>query len=208
MRTRLGQRASALLAAVLLQVLLVVAIVFGFRTSERPRPTEEFVTTLVWLPNAVVAVARPPSAAIASHAINRPVAVPDLGAAPTAQDHGEPSSAAPVNWWAEAERVVAGIAEASGRGIAAPRRDPMPGIPQQDGPVHKSGESYVDQYGDRIVWLSARCYIISEPPQLGTSAILANVQPSRTACLGAAPARGDLFEDTAQFRKRHPPSPP
>lgn len=210
MRTRLGQRAGALLAAVLLQVLLLAAIVFGFGPSERPPPAEEFVTTLVWLPiTAIPVVDSPPSRPVPGHATHQAAATAEAGASPLgAGDEGQLSSAASVNWWAEADRVVAGIAEASGRGVVARGHDPMTGSPQLDGPVHKSGESYVDQYGDRIVWLSERCYIISEPPPLGTSAILANVQSSRTTCLGASPARGDLFKDTAEYRKRHPPAPP
>ena len=201
MKTRLGQRAAALLAAVLLQAGLVTAIVFGFRVAERARPVEEFVTALLWLPPKVQTVAPVPKSPVARprQRVPQSMSVSQV-AAPTADASGVAGSPpASVDWWREADLEVARTAEDLGRFIP-----PTQGRPQAITPAHRAGESYVDGSGNRIVWLSARCYMISEAPQLGTSAILANAQPTRTSCLGAPYSRSDLFKDTAAFRRRHP----
>jgi hypothetical protein len=79
--------------------------------------------------------------------------------------------------------------------VAAPHPDP---------PVHHAGESYRDRFGDTIVWLSAKCYIVSEAQQLGTPETFKHLQPTRGGCIRQGPAEGEMFKDLPEYKKRHP----
>ena len=76
--------------------------------------------------------------------------------------------------------------------------------PRRDAPLHEAGETYVDTYGDRIVWITGSCYLVSEAPELGVPEAFKRVKPTRGGCIRQGPGEGELFKDLPEYQKRHP----
>ena len=76
--------------------------------------------------------------------------------------------------------------------------------PRRDAPLHQAGETYVDTYGDRIVWITANCYLVSEASELGVPEAFKRVKPMRGGCIRQGPGEGELFKDLPEYKKRHP----
>jgi hypothetical protein len=74
---------------------------------------------------------------------------------------------APVAWWREAVRVVKERTHAAPTLPESGRIDLHIGSPGE-APAHHAGESYRDELGATIVWVSDKCYIESDPPLPGT----------------------------------------
>jgi hypothetical protein len=112
---------------------------------------------------------------------------------------------APIDWLAEAGRA----AEAA---TAAPLTRSFGKMPQaplwlgssHSGPTHQAGDQYRLETGEWIVWVSDRCYIVSEPAPLGMPDVLARSRGTHTVCLPSAGAAGELFKDLPAYRKHHP----
>ncbi len=111
-----------------------------------------------------------------------------------------------IDWFAEAGRA----AEAA---IAAPHTRSFGKIPQapswlgssHSAPTHQAGEQYRLETGESIVWVSDRCYIVSEPPPLGMPDVFARSLGTRTVCQApAGPPPGELFRDLPAYKKYHP----
>jgi hypothetical protein len=70
-----------------------------------------------------------------------------------------------------------------------------------EAPAHHAGESYRDELGATIVWVSDKCYIESDPPLPGTPPALQGARVTRTVCPGISnEPRGDLFKDLPAYR--------
>jgi hypothetical protein len=76
--------------------------------------------------------------------------------------------------------------------------------PRSDAPLHQAGETYVDTYGDRILWITPNCYLVSEAPELGVPEAFKHVKPTRGGCIRQGPGEGELFKDLPEYKKRHP----
>lgn len=79
------------------------------------------------------------------------------------------------------------------------------GVPSPSSPAHYAGESDRTVNGEVTEWISARCYIISDPPPLGSPDFLKHAGVTRGGCLPPpGPDPGDLFESLPSYKKYHP----
>ncbi len=110
-----------------------------------------------------------------------------------------------IDWAAEARRAAGGV--------TAPQkfrefgRTPGAGSgqgPRRSVPAHEAGEQYRDEFGEWIVWVSDRCYLVSDTPTLAMPWVLARSIPSRVVCQADSEHRSDLFKDLPASRKYHP----
>jgi hypothetical protein len=124
-----------------------------------------------------------------------PIAPPDV------QLPGEVQ--APIDWLAEADRAAEGV-------TLAPHTRSFGKMPQapdwlgssQSAPMHHAGDQYRLETGEWIVWVSDRCYIISEPAPLGIPDVFARSRGTQMACQAPrGPPPGELFKDLPAYRK-------
>ena len=202
----LPRRPGAAAAALALNVGLGAALVLCFRMPHSLE-SREFVSTLIWLPEMV---SRP-----------KPAEPRRSNSPPTTASHARASTEtlapivpsvapisitprAPVDWWEEGERVV------KERTRAAPMLPDSDGIdlhvgPSGQAPARHAGESYRDELGGKIVWVSDKCFIESDPPPPGTPPALAGARVTRTVCPGnSSEPRGDLFKELRAYRRHRP----
>lgn len=116
-----------------------------------------------------------------------------------------------VDWWSEARRVVHDIAAAQATGAAAgSARESQASSGSAGGiwsepPAHHAGEQYRTETGERIYWVSDRCYLVSEPPASAVADFLTVPRAPRTVCPGSSDtARGDLFKSLPAYGRFHP----
>jgi hypothetical protein len=109
----------------------------------------------------------------------------------TAPDPTTASSS--VDWMAAADAVAADISKAHiglvKPGPAGSRRSKSSRAPAS----HSAGEQYRLSTGELVVWLSDHCFIISDPPALGTPNAFAHEALTRTSCVRSSGPRGNLF---------------
>jgi len=197
------RRGIAFAAVVALHAGLVILTV-AFRTPTSPSASTEFITALIFLTAPLppvtssnrrrpqVANETPPAAAVEPPTTPPPVIGFPLGA-DTA-----------IDWAAEARRAAAVVTGA--RKVREFGRNPADSgqAPQRSSPAHQAGEQYRTEDGAWIVWVSDRCYIVSEVPPLGLPQVLARSIPARTVCQGDAEPRSDLFKHLPAYKKYHP----
>lgn len=205
------RRPGAAAVALALNAALGLALYLSFRTPGA-LDSSDSVSTLIWLPLHAPrpeqtkprelkmrrTMARRPRASVESLSPLVPSTAPI--AAPVAR--------APVDWWAEAERVVRDRLRDAERASVPSGRIDLHLDPRRDAPAHHAGESYRDEFGDKVVWVSDKCYMVSAPPLPGMPPTLAAARGTRTVCPGDSSApRGDLFKDLPAYRKYHPEVP-
>jgi hypothetical protein len=133
-----------------------------------------------------------------------PLAVPPIPA-PDIELRGEVH--APIDWLAEAGRAAEAATAATPHTRAFGR---MPQAPSwlgssHSGAQHHAGDQYRLETGEWIVWVSDRCYIISEPAPLGMPDVLARSRGTQITCQApAGPPPGELFKALPAYRKYHP----
>jgi hypothetical protein len=129
-----------------------------------------------------------------------PPAIPAPGLLLPGEAHG------PIDWLAEAAR-------AAEHASAAPHTRAFGKIPEgpswlgssRHAPAHQAGDQYRLATGEWIVWVSDRCYIVSEPAPLGTPDVFARSQGTRVSCQApAGPPPGELFKDLPAYKRDHP----
>ncbi|HXS27460.1 MAG TPA: hypothetical protein VN730_07340 [Steroidobacteraceae bacterium] len=199
------RRPGAAAAALALNVALGIALILSFRTSPAPI-SGEVVSRLIWLPAPAARPKRPnppkskrpPSVASRSRARAETLSPIMPSVAPIA------GTRAPVDWWGEAERVVRERSRAATDRPDDGRID-LHLESRSEAPAHYAGESYRDELGNKIVWVSEKCYIESDPPPLGTPPAFEHATSTRTVCPGNSNTpRGDLFKDLPEYRKYAP----
>ena len=122
--------------------------------------------------------------------------------APEIQTPESPISeaASPIDWMGEAHRTAADLVDAE----AAAHGAPAAAAPNSQGTAastHYAGEQYTLPTGETLIWLSDRCYMVSDPPDPSSPNALVHLAQSRTTCRKSE-ARGDLFQ-----RKKHQENP-
>jgi hypothetical protein len=110
-----------------------------------------------------------------------------------------------VDWPSEAQQAAAAVtltpnvrAFGAGPEVDSARTGALPL------PGHAPGAQYRTTDGVWVVWVSDRCYLVSEVPPIGLPEVLARSIPTRTVCQGDAESRGDLFKDLPAYEKHHP----
>jgi hypothetical protein len=203
-KTRGLPRGIAFAAVVALHAGLVITLV-AFRTPTSPSAPTEFITALIFLTAPLPPVAslnrrRPPVADETSPVapVEPPTTPPPVISLPIGADTA-------IDWAAEARRAAAGVTGADGvREFGQIPKADSGRAPLRSPPAHEAGEQYRTEDGAWIVWVSDRCYIVSEVPPLGLPQVLARSIPTRTVCQGDAEPRSDLFKDLPAYRKYHP----
>ena len=113
---------------------------------------------------------------------------------------------ASIDWPAEAERAASGVSSSRstrsfGEFPQAP--DWLRSVPSSD--KHHAGEQYRLGTGESVVWVSDRCFIVSEPPPLGMPDVFARSLGTHTSCLAPpGPPEGELFKGLPAYKKLHP----
>jgi hypothetical protein len=196
-------RGIAFAAVVALHAGLVILAV-ELRAPTSPSSTE-FVSALVFLTAPLPAVAplnrrrrELPEESSSVAPIEPPTALPPVIGFPLDADNA-------IDWAAEGRRAAAGVTgphqfREFGR---TPGTGPGQG-PRRSAPAHEAGEQYRDEFGEWIVWVSDRCYLVSDTPTLAMPWILARSIPSRVVCQADSEPRSDLFKDLPAYRKYHP----
>lgn len=118
---------------------------------------------------------------------------------PSSEDSGKS-----VDWTLEMQHAAASALQAPETRDFGGHRQSEVEVPHRSEPAHHAGESYRDMFGDTIAWINARCYLVSEAPQLGVPTVFARMQPTRVGCIRHGPAEGALFMDLPAYKKLHP----
>jgi hypothetical protein len=166
-------------------------------------------STLIFIPAEVVQ--RPPPIKVRSTSPSAiqppqlPLAAPATASPITAAP--SPTSSAPrasVDWMSELHSAAAEVnLDRAGQGRAT---DEAPSKPQSlwAQPLHHAGEQYTLETGESVVWVSDRCFLVSEPPTLGTPNAFAHLALTHAQCTGSPGRRSDLFKDLPEYKKLHP----
>ena len=197
------RRVTAFAVVIALHAALFFILTLALHTSTRPFPSAEFITTLITVqPPPLPAINRPhppiPDENTSASPVQPPIAPPPQI---SEQSGGGPS----IDWSAQAERAARAA-------VAAPRTRSLGELPQvpdwthsaTPSPKHYAGEQYGLGTGEYIVWVSDRCYIVSERAPLGTPDVIARSRVTRTVCTTAqGPWGGELFKDLPAYKKYH-----
>ena len=199
-----GLRRGVAFAAVVALHVGLVAWTAGFRAPTSSSSTE-FVSASIFLSAALPPLAPShlphrelPDETPLVAPVEPPTVLPPVMGFPLDADTA-------IDWAAEARRAAAGIT--GPQRFREFGRTPGAGSgqgPRRSAPPHQAGEQYRDELGEWIVWVSDRCYIVSDTPALGLPQVLARSIPSRPVCQSDAQARSDLFKDLPAYRKYHP----
>lgn len=203
-RTRGLRRGIAFAAVVALHAGLVITLTVAFRTPTSPSSTE-FISALIFL-------SAPPSPPASSNRRRpqladetSPVAPVEPPTTPTPVISLPIGADAAIDWVAEARRAAAAVTSVHNvREFGQIPKAHSGQAPLRSSPAHEAGEQYRTEDGAWIVWVSDRCYIVSEVPPLGLPQVLARSIPTRTVCQGDSEPRGDLFKDLPAYQKYHP----
>jgi hypothetical protein len=179
--------------------------VLALRNRPSLSPSDDFVGTVILL--SVPAVPAGPSTQLQFKpsgdasplaAVEPPIALPaDVSPSDDARTG--------VDWDLEAQQAAAGVTltpNVRAFGTRPVVESARAGA--QPPPRHAQGEQYRTTDGTWVVWVSDRCYLVSEVPPIGLPEVLARSSPARTVCPGDAEPRGDLFKDLPAYEKHHP----
>jgi len=196
------RQATVFAVVVALHAGLFGILAFALRTSTWPRnPSAELITTFITLPAPMPPEINRPHAPFPAESASISAARP-----PPAPPSQISVPGASIDWTAEAERAARAA-------IAPPRARAFGEMPQAPdwvhsaptSPKHYAGEQYGLGTGEYIVWVSDRCFIVTEPAPLGTPDVFARSLVTRTVCPPPpAPREGELFKDLPAYKKYHP----
>lgn len=195
------QRRGISIAAVLgVHAILVVGFIYAPLTQKSPPVVEEFLST--WILTPVRAPAMPPRTKRALRLPTKSSSIQPTSTAITQPAPPAETVRGTVDWAAEAQRAAAGALNAPQYRAFGPHRrsNTEPPVRQRDSP-HSAGETYTDSFGSHVYWVSDRCYQISDPPLPG---VPPGLMTSRLRCMDFSKPAGQLFKDSAAYKKNHP----
>ncbi len=201
------RRGVAFAAVVALHVGLVVALTLALRTPAPSSSATDFVSSLVFLPAPLPLAAPAKERSQPANQITAPLPVERLSVAIPQIDF--PTGAQPsIDWDAEARRAAGAV-------TAAPAQvrefGQIPQAPSWLGSTraasaHQAGDQYRLETGEWVIWVSDRCYILSQPAPLGMPDVFAHSLGTQMACQAPpGPPPGELFKDLPAYKKYHPP---
>jgi hypothetical protein len=110
-----------------------------------------------------------------------------------------------VDWTMEAQRAITDISSVpKSREFGSHPRADSQQAHQPPPAAHQAGEEYRDPYGDTVVWVNDRCYVVSESPALGTADVFARSRPTHTVCVDPGAPEGELFKGLSAYKRNHP----
>ena len=202
-----GTKTGRLRQGIVFVTVLMVHVSFiavAMRTRYSQPPVRDVVSTWIVLPTAPfpkTSNPQPLTHAPASMINPIPIELPNTESVPI-----PPTDAGrAIDWTAEAERAAAALSNApKPREFGSfPRADSQE-KPVHPTPAHHAGEQYRDPYGNTVVWVSDRCYVVSERAALGMPGVLAQSRPTHTVCVDPRGPEGELFKDLPAYKKYHP----
>ena len=203
-RTWNRRRAGALAVVLIIHIALIGVVISSFRIPHSPSPVQDFNST--WMALPTVAVARPSGPSHLQQAPSFPISpiqieLPKVDPVPIPPE----DSSGMVDWAEEAHTEGANLHDVpKTREFGVFPRAEFDG-PTPSGPIHRAGESYRDAEGNKTVWVTDSCYIVSEASPLGTPDVLARMQPTHMACVDRGALEGELFKDSSAYKKYHAP---
>jgi len=119
-----------------------------------------------------------------------------------------PIEKAPIDWAEEAKRVARELASRDAKSTVS-RAPTASGLSDLSSwfppPAHHAGEQYTNESGERIVWISDKCYQVSGSSLLTVPDVFSKAMLPKTLCPGnSRKPRGDLFKDLPAYKKHHP----
>ena len=182
---------------------LILFIMLGRHGPTEPADEVDVPISMALLfPKPVeVPVAPPPRVRRLKSAVAATVApsAPSASTAAVSQVSDEPN---PVDWIAEGHKVAEAFAER--QGAADPGARASSGKGAVAASPHYAGESYTLSTGQKIIWTSASCYLISDPPDLATPNAFAHLAQARIGCNSSSPPPGELFKQSPAYQQHHP----
>jgi hypothetical protein len=195
------RRGVASLAALAIHVAIITIVIVNSRSQDPPSLIRDFVSTWILLPSA------PATEASNSKPLPRaplfiidPIQIEPLKTESVPMPSADTSRA--IDWTMEAQRTAAAITNVPKARELDPETDFR--REQRPTPTHQAGDGYRDPYGNTVVWVNDRCYVVSESPALGTPDVFLRSRPTRTACVDQSAPEGELFKDLPAFKKHHP----
>jgi hypothetical protein len=191
-------------------VLILEIFIHGRSARHESEEDTTVWSTLVFVPAEVVQRPPPPTKvkpkrpSVIQPPERLPVAPETVSSTTTTPSPTSSASQATVDWMSELHRAAADVnSDRAGEGRAtgkAPskRRSLWPP------PLHHAGEQYTLETGELVVWVSDRCFVVSEPPSVGTPNAFAHLNLTHTQCTGSSGPRSDLFKDSPEYKKLHP----
>jgi hypothetical protein len=200
------RRYAALVVVAALHLGLVAVLIAGSRIRSASPAAESVTTTLVAVPKTPEPLAKGPAPEL--HLAPLAPVAPFVPALPSISYPTDNMPQA-IDWQAEGQKAAAAIT--GSRGVPSEDEDrrktssshgPRPWVPP---PAHHAGEQYTTITGEKIVWISDKCFVMSSRPTLGLPDIFARARLSTTICpRTSGTARGDLFEALPAYKKYHP----
>ncbi len=182
--------------------LILFVMLTPHRLGERPDDGDVTISMALYSPPPVD-TPRPRARRQNATAAAPPLpAMPESTAPPLAPPAPVADAHTAVDWMAEEEKVAG--AYAAKHGAVEAGAAVMSGTATTAASPHHAGESYTLSTGQKIVWTSDSCFLISDPPDLGTPNAFAHLAQARVGCKAADTSQGDLFKQSPTYQKYHP----
>jgi hypothetical protein len=200
------------IAVVIVGAVHILILEVFIHSRDTGRGSEEDTTvwsTLFLVPAEVVQQPPPAKVKAKTPEATRPPTVPEPTPDSVSSITTTPSvpSSAPqsrVDWMSALQGTAADIIKDEARPGKATGTAPSKPHSLWPPPLHHAGEEYTLETGELVIWVSDRCYMVSEPPAAGTPNAFAHLALTHTQCAGSPGPRTDLFEDFPQYKKLHP----
>jgi hypothetical protein len=121
----------------------------------------------------------------------------------TAAPDATPGKAS-TDWMSALSKVAGDVAGSQGTSGASVKDAPSKPDSLWTPRTHGYGEQYTLSTGELVVWVSDRCFIVSEPALAGTPNAFAHSALTHTQCERDPGPRGDLFKQLPAYDKYHP----
>jgi hypothetical protein len=114
---------------------------------------------------------------------------------------------APIDWADEAKRAASALTSKDAKSTSTPAPSAS-GMSDANSwfppPAHRAGDQYTEN-GERIVWISDKCYQVSGSSLLTVPEMFSKTMLPKTICpRNSRKPRGDLFKDLPAYKKYHP----
>jgi hypothetical protein len=199
-----GRRYLAIVVVGALHFLILEIFVRAPPVPQGPAEEPTVWSTLFFLPQEEVKRPQPVKIRPRNTAAISPSQVPATRSVSPMTTPPSPTTAkSPVDWMSELNGAAAAVAAANGGQGGSSKEESSTSGSLWTPPVHTAGEQYRLSTGELVVWVSDRCFLVSEPPMAGTPNSAAHLALTHTQCNDPGP-RSDLFKELPAYRKYRP----
>jgi hypothetical protein len=202
-----GRSRWVALACVIALHVAVIIVLVRLQTSHSVEPLYFPLLILPWNTRPVEPPADRPSAKKSARATPVRRALPETPVPPPRVASAQ--QAAPIDWTEQAQRAARDFAAKDAKSISTPASSPAAGVTDANSwfppPAHHKGDQYTNESGERIVWISDKCYQVSGSSLLTVPEVFSKAMIPKTVCpRHSGKPRGDLFKDLPAYKKYHP----